>query len=186
MKASPRLGPTRAFLDIVAPCSRVFGARVEAYYRGAGWHVEEPLAGEFDVPRGMSVLVLVRGERVRAVLVSEDAPGAIAIAEFGHACRSKGMRGIVASPGDDAVESLCENAGLDHVEAHTLMVQEPPVLASRPHTPAQPSAPPPAEVPMNVSRTDRWASPAVRWGIVALIWVAAIAVSVYDLVRWLS
>lgn len=161
----------------------VFLERVRDHFQRAGWTVEDGPVLRMEVgPPVKTDLRIQRRNQRRVVLVREEAPGALEIARFSLLCKRAGLPGMLVAPQDDAVAQISDEQGVEFFAAETVgevavvsgPAVAPPQAPVPPRPAARPSAAPVARVP---------SIPAWRWAVVALIWLAALAVVAYDVVR---
>ena len=163
----------------------VFLERVRDHFQRAGWTVEDGPVLRMEVgPPVKTDLRIQRRNQRRVVLVRDDAPGALEIARFSLLCKRAGLPGMLVAPQDDAVAQICDEQGVDYFAAET--VGEVAVVGGPTPTvaPPRPRAPPRAAArPQAVPVARAPAIPAWRWAVVGLIWLAALAVVAYDVIR---
>ncbi len=165
----------------------MFLRRVAHHFHEAGWSVDlEPRTPPSADPVD---LVVSRRGATKAVLVREEPPGPFEVARFGAACKKMGVPGILVCPDDAAVVEFCEQAGLEFLPGEG--IGEVPVIGAAP-PPPPPTFPEretvtaPTLVGAPTKAVQGPGIPWWRWAIVAAIWTAALALLVYDLIRFTS
>lgn len=161
----------------------MFRDRVVHHFHNAGWIVD--LEPALESPDGVfrPDILITKGAKRKAVLIrADEPPGPFEIAKFGASCKRARTAGVIVAPDDPSAYDLCDQAGLEFVAGEG--IGEVVVVG---HAPAPPPMPidvaPRASVlaaEPTVATPARTVIPAWRWAIVALIWIAAVAVVAYD------